>query len=144
MTQKLNTLLSRLEKVKSNGSSKWLACCPAHPDKSPSLGIKLTDDDKILIKCFSGCSVVEIVTALGLELSDLMPESVDYKKGAKPPRFNKYELFEVMLHYSTILMIVQDTLASVVELRNFFNETDLKQIDQARNSIEAIAREVSL
>ncbi len=138
MTQKLNTLLSRLEKVKSNGSSKWLACCPAHDDKKPSLGIKLTDDDKILIKCFSGCSVVEIVTAVGLELSDLMPESVDYKKGAKPPRFNKYELFDLILHHALILEIAIGDLLSSKPL----SDTDLSTVIFARDSIENIAREV--
>ena len=140
MTEKLNTLLSRLEKVKSNGSSKWLACCPAHPDKSPSLGIKLTDDDKILIKCFSGCSVVEIVTAVGLDLSDLMPESVDYKKGTKPPRFNKYELFDLILHHAIILELAIGDLLS----GDLLSEADLKTVVFAKSSIENISREVRL
>ncbi len=140
MTEKLNTLLSRLEKVKSNGSSKWLACCPAHPDKSPSLGIKLTDDDKILIKCFSGCSVDEIVQAVGLKLSDLMPESVDYKKGAKPPRFNKYELFDLILHHAIILELAIGDLLS----GDLLSEADLKTVVFAKSSIENISREVRL
>ena len=140
MTERLNKLLSRIEKVKSNGSSKWLACCPAHPDKSPSLGIKLTDDDKILIKCFSGCSVDEIVTAVGFELSDLMPESVDYKKGAKPPRFNKYELFDLILHHAIILELAIGDLLS----GDLLSEADLKTVVFAKSSIENISREVRL
>jgi len=138
MTQKLNNFLSRLEKVKPNGNSKWLACCPSHTDKSPSLGIKLTDDDKILINCFSGCSVSEIVAAVGLELSDLMPESVSYKKGSKPPRFNKYELFDLILHHSIILEIAIGDLLSSKPL----SDTDLSMVIFARDSIENIAREV--
>ena len=37
-------ILLSLDKVKSNGSNKWLACCPAHQDKSPSMSILDTGD----------------------------------------------------------------------------------------------------
>ncbi|MEQ1600386.1 MAG: hypothetical protein ABL885_01305, partial [Methylophilaceae bacterium] len=36
----LDTLLSKLDKVKQNGAGKWIARCPAHDDRSPSLAIK--------------------------------------------------------------------------------------------------------
>lgn len=68
----INTLLDRLEGVKgSNG--KWLACCPAHGDKRPSLAVKELDDGRILLKCFAGCSAEEIVSSVGMRLSDLFP-----------------------------------------------------------------------
>ena len=140
MTQKLHTLLSILEKVKSLGNGKYKACCPVpdHDDKVPSLGVTLFDNDKIGINCWSGCSVVEIVTAVGLKLSDLMPESVDYKKGSKPPRFNKYELFELILHHALILEIAMGDLLNSKSL----SDTDLSTVIFARDSIENIAREV--
>lgn len=37
--------------------------------------IRETDDGLILVHCFGGCSVHEIVSAIGLELSDLFPPS---------------------------------------------------------------------
>ena len=33
-----DTLLSRLDKVKLTGPDKWVARCPAHDDRGPSLG----------------------------------------------------------------------------------------------------------
>ncbi|WP_174626581.1 CHC2 zinc finger domain-containing protein [Candidatus Methylobacter favarea] len=72
---KIDTLLSRLEKVHKTGANKWLSCCPAHNDKSPSLAIKLADTDKVLLHCFAGCSVADIVASVGLTLADLMPET---------------------------------------------------------------------
>lgn len=39
----IDKLTSRLDGVKSNGYGKYLARCPAHDDKSPSLAIKETD-----------------------------------------------------------------------------------------------------
>lgn len=70
-----DTLLSRLDKVKRTGKGTWIACCPAHEDKRPSLSIRETDDGRILLHDFSGnCSAAEIVAAVGLDLSDLFPE----------------------------------------------------------------------
>jgi len=53
-------LLHRLDKVRTSGKSKWMACCPSHQDKSPSLGIKLLDDGKILINCLAGCAAGDV------------------------------------------------------------------------------------
>ena len=133
----VNNLLSRLDKVRSTGNGKYLACCPAHPDRSPSLAIKQTDDEKLLLHCFSGCSVVDILGAIGLELSDLMPEYPSYQKGNKPPRFNKYELFDRLVHESIILSLA---------VRQLLNFQDLSTEDEARvlvaeNVINSIAME---
>ena len=121
----INNLLSGLDKVKRTGEGKWLASCSAegHNDKTPSLAIKLTDDGKILLHCFAGCSVQEIVGALDLELSDLMPDNPQFKKGRKPPRFNKYELFDLMVSESTILLVA---------IRQLLNGTPLSSDDKAR------------
>lgn len=67
------TLLSKLDKIKRTGQDRWSACCPAHDDKGPSLSIRETEDGRVLVHCFAGCSVHEILQAVGLELSDLFP-----------------------------------------------------------------------
>lgn len=69
-----HVLLARLDKVKQTRSDAWQACCPAHDDRSPSLNIRLADDGKLLVKCWSGCGAADIVAAVGLELSDLFPK----------------------------------------------------------------------
>ena len=48
----------------------YIACCPAHDDKHPSLSIN-EDNGKILVKCWTGCSVESIVSAIGIETKDL-------------------------------------------------------------------------
>lgn len=71
----LETLLSRLDGVKAgNGVGRFIARCPAHDDRSPSLTIRGEDDGRILIHCFAGCSAVDVVQSLGLSMSDLFPE----------------------------------------------------------------------
>lgn len=65
----LDELLTKLDRVRGN-DSQYMACCPAHDDRSPSLAIKEVDG-KLLINCMAGCSINEITSALGLKVSDL-------------------------------------------------------------------------
>jgi hypothetical protein len=73
----VDLLLSRLEKVSRagarNGVSNWLARCPAHKDRSPSLSIGQTTDGRVLVHCHAGCDVEAIVAAVGMRLEDLFP-----------------------------------------------------------------------
>lgn len=68
-------LLDRLDQVRERGAGKWLALCPAHDDRNPSLSVAETSDGTTLIKCWSGCDAADIVAAVGLTLADLFPES---------------------------------------------------------------------
>lgn len=63
-------ILERLAKVRARGSGTYTACCPAHADKNPSLAIREAGE-KLLVKCWAGCTASEIVSAIGLSLKDL-------------------------------------------------------------------------
>lgn len=67
-------ILERLAKVRARGTGAYTACCPAHPDKNPSLAIRVTEN-RTLIKCWAGCTASEIVAAIGLNLKDLFINS---------------------------------------------------------------------
>lgn len=67
-------LLSRLEGVRSTGDGRWLARCPAHEDRSPSLSVRELSDGRTLLHDFAGCSVEEVLGAVGLEFDALFPE----------------------------------------------------------------------
>lgn len=81
-----DNLLSRLDKVKRIAPGKWISRCPAHDDRGPSLSIKELDDGRVLVHCFSGCSVGEVVAAVALELSDLFPPRLAPPGTGKPHR----------------------------------------------------------
>ena len=70
----INALLERLDRVRETGPGRWLARCPAHDDRHPSLSIRETEDGTILIKCWAGCSAADVVSAVGLEPRDLFPD----------------------------------------------------------------------
>lgn len=69
-----NDLLSVLAKVRRMGKDRWLACCPAHSDKKPSLSIRETPDGRVLLHCWTGCSVEAILESVGLTFDALFPE----------------------------------------------------------------------
>jgi len=80
--ERLNQIVSRLEhyreiKAKRNNLRSFVARCPAHDDKSPSLSIDLTSKGNILIHCFSGCGALAVLEALNLNWADLYPND-DY------------------------------------------------------------------
>ena len=76
----LDLVLERLEKVRKRGE-RWSACCPAHADRHPSLSVGVGHEGKVLLKCFAGCRVEDIVRALGLEVSALF----DDQRGGPSP-----------------------------------------------------------
>ncbi len=53
-----------LLKAKRVGASKYVACCPAHDDRTPSLSIKESRTGQALVHCFAGCSQDEVISAL--------------------------------------------------------------------------------
>ncbi len=51
-------------------SGGYTAICPAHSDKYPSLSVRECTD-RILMHCFTGCSIHEICDSLSIRISDL-------------------------------------------------------------------------
>lgn len=74
MTHRLSIqeILGRLEGVRSAGEG-WMACCPAHADRNPSLSIR-ERGGKILLHCFANCTTEAICDALQIRVSDLFSE----------------------------------------------------------------------
>jgi len=132
----IEDVLAKLQKVRKIGGNKWKACCPAHADKNPSLSIKYVDG-KILLHCFAGCTVLDITAALGIELTDIMPPRDSVYKSTKPPRFNKYELFDTLVFEVLILCAALRQL-DISPL----STTDLSRVIQAEATIDDIVREV--
>ena len=66
-------ILERLDAVSRNGNG-WKARCPGHEDRAPSLSVGEGDDGRVLLRCWAGCEVGEIVAAMGLEMGDLFEQ----------------------------------------------------------------------
>ena len=102
----IDNILNRLDRVKETGNSKYLACCPAHDDRSPSLSIRETKDDQILLNCFAGCDPQSVLDALGLTFSDLYPEPLGHHFKPTKQRVNAREILASLDHESLVVAII--------------------------------------
>ena len=111
----LNILLSRLEKVQRIGNDRYKAICPAHDDRSPSLAIK-DDGDRLLLHCFSGCQTIDVLGAIGLNFSDIMPDKADgnFKKDRKP--FYAMDILSIIKFEATLVYIYASEMAKGLTL----------------------------
>ena len=59
---KAETIAKALGGRKAGGG--WMARCPAHDDREPSLSIRDADDGKVLVRCHAGCDQERVIAAL--------------------------------------------------------------------------------
>lgn len=57
--------------ARSLGRGRYMANCPAHEDRSPSLSIREGKDGRVLVHCFAGCTFAAILASSGLTPRDL-------------------------------------------------------------------------
>lgn len=106
-----DTLLARLDRVKPVGLDAWVASCPAHEDKRPSLSIKQVDD-RALIHCWAGCGAADVVAAVGLSLADLFERrhTDTYVAPRRPPLPSSRELVTLLEYDLAVIDISAGTL----------------------------------
>jgi hypothetical protein len=71
MSAPVENLLERLH-AKRSGKG-WIAKCPAHDDGKPSLRVNEGADGRALVKCWAGCTLEAVLSAIGLTTKDLFP-----------------------------------------------------------------------
>lgn len=128
-------LLSKLDKVRATGKGSYLACCPAHADKSPSLTIRELDDGRILLHCFSGCDVESVLSSVGLTFSDLYPERAS--EHGKPER-RPFPAADVLRAIAFEVLIVAQAGRSILN-KAAYTETDQARLVAAVHRIHAAA-----
>lgn len=99
----LEGVLARLQGVRRSGSG-WIARCPAHSDRSPSLSVGEGREGRVLLHCYAGCTVEAVCTALGITIGELFTEPS--KTSKSEPR------------------IVRDTRQQIAGLRNRLSPND--------------------
>ena len=130
------TLTSLLEAVHKMGSGQWMARCPAHTDRSPSLSIRELEDGRVLIHCFAGCETQAVLSTLGLRFSDLYPANMDrhFYKPIKS-RINPYALLKMARSEALIVSIAAADLAIGKDL----NDEALNRLLLAADRLNEIA-----
>jgi hypothetical protein len=126
-------LLSRLHKVKRTGPDRWMACCPAHEDKRPSLSIRELDGGLVLVHCFGLCSVESVLDAVGLTFDALYPEKpLEHGKPLRKP-FPAADVLQALTTESLIVALVAKDIASGKSI----SEQDRERVMLATARIQA-------
>jgi len=73
------TIAKALLGHKTGGS--WMARCPAHDDRKPSLSIRDGDDGRVLVRCHAGCEQERVIAAL---LSRWLWEEKGHRRPMRP------------------------------------------------------------
>lgn len=138
-----NTLLSRLDRVRETATGCWVARCPAHDDRHPSLSLKECSDGTLLVKCHAECSVADIVAAVGLELRDLFPPTSRHhgkpKSQSERRRYGQaMDALRALARESLVVLVAAENLAAGEPL----SAEDLECLRLAEQRIAA-AREVA-
>lgn len=132
----IDEILPRLEKVRRTGRNNWLACCPAHDDRSPSFTIHAGEDGRIVCHCHSGCSFEEIVGAVGLGYEPWFPpkQPDDFKPAIRRP-FPAGDVLEALATEATLVATSACNLGNGFELTHEDHERLLLamyRIDEGR------------
>lgn len=118
----VENLLSRLQNVRKRGNNKWMASCPCHEDKTPSLAIA-DNAGKILLHCFSQqCAPIEICDVIGINITDLFPPSDDYDPSKSRHRKEYYDSQQVLEALAFEVLVASVILSDIIKTGSLFQE----------------------
>jgi len=128
-------LLSRLEGVRPGAMPGcWMAKCPGHQDRLPSLSVREESDGRLLLHCFGGCDAADVVAAVGLTLADLFPTPVEPQAPQKP-RWNHAELLRVLRDETGIVLIAAEDMRAGRKI----SDGDMQRLARAVAKIQRVA-----
>jgi len=138
-TEPAAALLDRLERVRKTGPGRWLARCPSHDDRTPSLAVREADDGTVLVKCSAGCGAADVVGAVGLELRDLFPDRLDHRRRPTRPgeRHVPRDALRAVADEAVLVLIAAEDTAAGKALA----DTDRNRLALATKRLRAAARE---
>jgi hypothetical protein len=130
-----DTLLAHLDNIKRTGAGRWIARCPAHEDRRASLAVRELDDGRVLVHCFAGCSVYEVLGAVGLDMAALFPEKT--LDGGKPER-RPFPASDVLRAVSVEAMVVALAAFQMAKGKPIVGD-DLARLTLAASRLQAAA-----
>lgn len=131
-------LLARLDGVRQTGPGRWIAKCPAHADRRPSLSVRVLDDHRLLVNDFGGCDVGAVLAAVGLRFDDLFPPRMErqFIKGERRP-FPAADVLRCIGFEALVVAIAASRLGNGYVL----SDDDHKRLLCAASRIQAAVQE---
>lgn len=136
----VHQLLDRLDAVRETGAGRWIARCPAHDDRHPSLSVRETADGTVLLKCWTGCGAADVVAAVGLELRDLFPPRIDDRPPLrKHERWASVDVLRCLAHEVVIVLVAAEATGRGEAL----TDADRDRLAVAAGRLRAAVEEVA-
>ena len=130
-----DSLIARLAGVRRTGHGRWVATCPSHADKRPSLSVRELDDGTVLVNCFAGCGAAEVLDACGLGYDALFPaKSIDQVNRVRRPVFRD-DVFDLIRFEASIVW----SIGCDLHKGKTITEQDYQRLGQAISKLERIA-----
>ena len=128
----IDLILERVQKARKVSADSYMACCPAHEDKSPSM--RITErDGRILVHCMAGCTPDDIIAAIGLQWTDLYDDKWDAAKAAAFAQKTRLPKIDPLEHERTIIDLALADDAKGIK----FSVEDYARIKIALERLEA-------
>ena len=124
--------MNHFDGVRETGNGQYSCRCPAHEDKSASLGIKQGDGDRILLNCFAGCDVKTILESAGLEWKDIMNEEKLFQ--TEKLGFNPYAVLKAIRDEVLIIGLASADVRNGKPLNDKEHDRLLKAVGNVRDA----------
>jgi hypothetical protein len=133
-------LLPRLGRVRKTGVGRYISGCPAHKDKTPSLSIRFADDGRILMHCFAGCRIEDVVSAIGLTVSDLFPDrpKVHSISSTRSSHLKPSEALLLLGHEVAVIAIVLEELLEILKAGRTPSDLAMDRLYKAFGRINSV------
>lgn len=137
MRRPIDLVLDYLDRVVKMTDHQWMARCPAHDDRDPSLSVRELDDGKVLLHCHAGCEIESILDAMGLEMKHLFPATSSIEeKMFRNERLGRRDNLKLLAEHSWQLSFgARDLLAN--------KKLDQKDLRTLEYSTECVARAIN-
>lgn len=133
-------MLDRLSGVRPTGAGRWLAKCPAHEDRSPSLSIRELEDGRVLIHDFGGCDTQAVLDSLGLEMASLFPERLPGSgpAGGYGPTHSRIPATDALRALDHELAVACTLLGAAIDSGEPFRVAEFKRLTRCAARIGAV------
>ncbi len=107
----VSAVLDRLQRAKPTKPGQWMAACPCcESRKGRPLAVTETNDGRVLLHAFCGCSTDDVLGRIGLTVTDLFPAPLAHHVAPSVPRVPAGDVLASLSHEATTLAILANDM----------------------------------
>lgn len=131
-----DAILHLLKNVRQTGHDQWIASCPAHDDRSPSLGVRECTDGRLLLHCFASCPTEAVLASLGLSFADVMPEKLGHQLPKLRRSFDASQVLQGISHEAAVVAVIAEDIAAGARVTDELRERLLQAAGRISDGLE--------